>query len=243
MQNVRIGTDISLQVLLSDKKYGDTGNPINIQSLTAVVVNTTLEQKFKEELKNKTRFISRYPIEPRLDDYTATVANLNHSGFPTYHVMPNSHMSRAYAGYGVVPEFDKIYRPCRKYSLTDYRTPVERTATPNIVYVYFPAEAQLYPGKYKLVIIAQIYVAGYGKNNLRTVTVDYEDAFEIVTKSEDADAEGTIEIKLDEGSSEVYDNYVESGNYTGSGYLDLHMVNGDVVNVDLTEEFNWGEFD
>lgn len=243
MQKIRIGSDIRMLVTLSDKKYGYGGSPVNIQSLTAIVVNTTLENKYKEEIKNKTRFISRYPIEPMLDDFTATVANLNHSGFPTYHVMPNSHMVRAYAGYGVCPEFDKIYRPCRKYNLTEYRTPVQRTQSPSDVYVYFPAEAQLYPGVYKLVIVAQVYVDGYDLNNLRTVTVDYNDAFELVTNSEDADAEGSIEIIIDQGSSDIYDDFVESGTYNGEGYVDLHMRSGNIVNVDLTEEFNWGEFD
>ena len=202
-----------------------------------------MQEKIIKDLSNKTRFISRYPIEPKLDEFTATVANLNHSGFPTYHVMPNSHMIRAYAGYGVKPEFDKIYRPYKKYDLTEYRTPVERTQTPGQVYVYFPAEAQLFTGKYKLVVIAQIYVEGYGKKNLRTVTADYNDIFELVSNSEDADAEGTIELTIDEGSSDRYEDFVEYGTYSGDGYVDLHMRSGNSVNVDLTDEFNWGEFE
>lgn len=244
MQKIRIGSDIRLMVTLSGVKFGgDEYALVNIQSMTAILQNTTLKNKYKEKLKDKTRFISRYPIEPHLDEFVATTANLNTSGYPAYHVMPNSHMIRTYAGYGVEPEFDIIYRKMHKYNLTDYRTPVEHTSAPDTVYVYFPAEAQLFPGVYKLIIVAQIYVPGYNKNNLRTITVDHEEVFELVTSSSEEETEGEITIVIDEGSSVVYDNFVEFTDYDNAGTVELHMTNGDTVPIDLTSEFTWGEFD
>jgi hypothetical protein len=49
----------------------------------------------------------------------------------------------------------------------------------------------LYLGKYKLVIIAKMYNPGY-KNNIRTVTLDYNDVFKLVDNSANADNDTTI---------------------------------------------------
>lgn len=72
----------------------------------------------------------------------------------------------------------------RDYDRCRFLAPVEATETKNKVKVFFPAQAQLYTGTYKLVIVAKIFEPGYSKDNIRTITVDYENVFTLVSRTE-----------------------------------------------------------
>jgi len=83
----------------------------------------------------------------------------------------------------------------RQYDRCRFLAPVEATENKNKVKVYFPAQAQLYTGTYKLVIVAKVYEPGYCKNNLRTITIDYENVFTIVNSS-DQGCDGNVTIRV-----------------------------------------------
>lgn len=83
----------------------------------------------------------------------------------------------------------------RQYDRCRFLAPVEGTESKNKIKVYFPAQAQLYTGTYKLVIVAKVYEPGYCKNNLRTITVDYENVFTLVNGS-DQGVDGNITIRV-----------------------------------------------
>lgn len=83
----------------------------------------------------------------------------------------------------------------RQYDRCRFLAPVEATNSKNKVKVYFPAQAQLYTGTYKLVMVAKVYEPGYNKNNLRTITVDYENVFTLVN-STDQGCDGNVTIRV-----------------------------------------------
>ena len=89
----------------------------------------------------------------------------------------------------------------RAYDRCRFLAPVEATDSKNKVKVYFPAQAQLYTGTYKLVIVAKVYEPGYCKNNLRTITIDYENVFTLVNSS-DQGVDGNVTIRV--GTNKLY---------------------------------------
>lgn len=211
---VRIGTDICLHVsLLSNKK-----NYINIKSVKAYLINTSKEEDMKnfiESEKRTVRYVSRFPIEPDCIDYKSTCHDLCHSGHPTFHVNPVMYTVMPYGGFGVYPHtFDSFYCgnnnrlwnygiPCEKcircgniQEFYKYCAPVKATEYNNKINVYFPAEDQHYTGSYKLVIVAKIYEPGYGPDNLKTITMDYNEIFTIVGSSEEAIEDSSVELYI-----------------------------------------------
>lgn len=89
----------------------------------------------------------------------------------------------------------------RQYDRCRFLAPVEATDSKNKIKVYFPAQAQMYTGTYKLVIVAKVYEPGYCKNNLRTITIDYENVFTLVNSS-DQGCDGNITIRV--GTNKLY---------------------------------------
>ena len=89
----------------------------------------------------------------------------------------------------------------RQYDRCRFLAPVEATDSKNKIKVYFPAQAQLYTGVYKLVIVAKVYEPGYCKDNLRTITIDYENVFTLVGCSEEG-IDGNITIRV--GTNKLY---------------------------------------
>ena len=89
----------------------------------------------------------------------------------------------------------------RQYDRCRFLAPVEATENKNKVKVYFPAQAQIYTGTYKLVIVAKVYEPGYCKDNLRTITIDYENVFTLVNSS-DQGCDGNITIRV--GTNKLY---------------------------------------
>lgn len=104
----------------------------------------------------------------------------------------------------------------RQYDRCRFLAPVEATDSKNKIKVYFPAQAQIYTGTYKLVIVAKVYEPGYCKDNLRTITIDYENVFTLVNSS-DQGCDGNITIRV--GTNKLYAEEIRqirlaSDNYT-----------------------------
>lgn len=170
-----------------------------------------------EDRKRVVRYISRFPAEPHHHAYHGTPYDLCHCGHPTFHVHP-IHCVAPYIGFGVHPHsFDPFHNHLwgyddmmdlhgrmlhneehyrKEYEECEFLAPVSAAGEPNKVNVYFPAESQLHTGTYKLVIVAKLYEPGYGKNDLRTVTMDYNEVFTIVGSSDEEGAYGSIKIEV-----------------------------------------------
>lgn len=104
----------------------------------------------------------------------------------------------------------------RQYDRCRFLAPVEATDNKNKIKVYFPAQAQIYTGTYKLVVVAKVYEPGYCKDNLRTITIDYENVFTLVNSS-DQGCDGNVTIRV--GTNKFYSEEIRqirlaSDNYT-----------------------------
>lgn len=132
----------------------------------AFFVNDTLKEQLEKEYIKKNRFIGRFPIEPFVNEFQPTPHNINNSGLPKYRAFVHNE----YCGFGVNPNWDKCF-PFGDKNITVYESKVEYDADGTKIIVTFPAEAQLYPGEYSLVVIGNIYDEGYSGNK-RTITVD-----------------------------------------------------------------------
>lgn len=235
---IRIGNDICARVSISLQGY----DVVNIQSIKACVVNKTKKAEIEKDWKNKTRFIGRFPIEPFTDEYLPTAYDINSAGRPQYFAT----VCNRYNGFGVYPDWTHLF-PKAQLNVTEYMAQVRRTDNPNVIDVLFPANAQLYTGEYKIVLVLGIYSPGYNMNNIRTISVDYDNAFELVSSTEEADAEGSAIINIDGINNPSFwenpdDIYTQSGVYQ-SGQLNLRLTNGDNVNVDMSSIDKWYEGD
>ena len=119
------------------------------------------------------------------------------------------------------------------------------TKDQNVVEVSFPARAQLYTGKYKLVVVAEVYAPGFNPMNLKTITVDMPDVFELVSTTQEGIDTGisinvdTVTDILPEGDSQPYDDiYVNQGAYRDNS-IALNRTDGSTVNVDISEITAW----
>ena len=232
----------------SDSQNNDVQyNPISIRSIKAILVNTSREKFYLDNLKKKTRFISRFPIEPYIEAFRSTPYNVCNSGYPTWRAYPVQRYFAPYHGFGVTPDWRDIY-PTPKINDTKYVAEVTTTDDPNIVSVFFPAKHQLHVGIYKLIIVAKVYAPGYNKHNLRTITVDLDDVFELVNNSNDAyDNDMNINVHItneeqhvENTDEETVDVYVDSGVYN-DGNLLLNRTDGSTVDVDFSSLSDWYE--
>lgn len=226
---VRIGNDIRLDIQLA---LGE--NQLNIQYVKAILVNTTLRENIQKEYKNKNRFIGRFPIEPYLNEFEPSAYRICSTGNPKYYAI----VANQYKGFGLHPQW-KNKLPLRQEPYFEYTAEVYSTPEPNVITVYFPAEAQLYEGKYELILITKVYDPGY-KNNQRTFTLNKKNIFELVSSSDESDYQNgaTISVDLDSGFSRE-DIYVTSGVYSGDRIL-LSRNDGGSINIDM-EELSWYE--
>lgn len=244
MKKIRIGNDIRLLVqLLGTNTY----DAVNIHSVKAYIINKSVQDQTITDLKNKTRFISRFPIEPMVDAYTATPYNVNSTGYPSYHAFPQNHVIGSYAGFGVHPDWNNMYRPVLQHNLTEFLAPVKATGSNNIVSIFFPAEAQLFTGDYKIVIVAKLYQPGFSPNDLRTVTMDYENIFTLVntTSEEGEDSAVTLKVGITD-KSDTDDVFTTSGKLnkeTGKIEFEYNgLGNGsEGFEVDMSPELLWRE--
>ena len=184
-KNIRIGTDIRIKVNIVDGEK--TVNPINVKHVECYLINTTEESTY---------FASRFPQEPVSDQYEASEYHVNTCGHPVYFTYPDQHIVPVYQGFGLHPNWSRIYPMHHRADSDAFRAPVFAGEGMGQVVVLFPAEAQKRCGTYKLVIKAKIYQPGYSMvGNLRTITMDYDDVFTLVEDSSHADSDATIVIE------------------------------------------------
>lgn len=184
-KNIRIGTDVRIKVNIVDGEQ--TVNPINVKHVECYLINTTEESTY---------FASRFPQEPVSDQYEASEYHVNTCGHPVYFTYPDQHIVPVYQGFGLHPNWSRIYPMRDKANSDAFKAPVFAGEGMGQVVVLFPAEAQKRCGTYKLVIKAKIYQPGYSMiGNLRTITMDYDDVFTLVEDSSQADSDATIVIE------------------------------------------------
>lgn len=218
----------------------DGVSTVNIKSIEAFFVNTTVQEQLQPVNSGKMRFINRFPIEPVIGQYMSTAYNVNGCGYPSYHAFP-----QAYTGFGVNPKWNDIYKQIPCPNVTKYRAVVNATSSDTIE-VIFPAEDQLFTGVYKLIIVAKLYEPGYN-NNLRVVTIDRGNAFELVdSSSEETNPSTGMYVDIDNTSyidTDAEDRYTIRGKLNkDDGVLTMSYNNGGQFNVDLSEEMSWAEF-
>lgn len=178
-----------------------TGKPIAIRSVKAILVNTTKQQEYILQLDKDSKFIARFPIEPQCRSFDSTSYNICNSGYPTYRAYPGRYYIFPYEGYGVCPKFGmscKNFIPVNDYK---YVAGVYATGDQNIVEVSFPAKDQRTLGRYTLIIVAKAYAPGYNSKNLKTITVDIPDVFELVAST----SEG-INTGINATATDIIDN-------------------------------------
>lgn len=221
--------------------------PVQIRSIKAILVNTSREEVLKRDIKKQTKFITRFPIEPYCEAYSASPYNVHGCGYPTWRAYPYNMFSR-YHGFGCNPKFAGLDNPLPMVNDIEYHANVAATSDQHVVEVQFPAEHQLHLGVYKLVIVAKIYVPGYNAQNLKTITIDMPDVFELVGNSKDA-IDGDIKLNVyrinnipyeDEDSTFQGDVYVSNG-VLGNNVLTLDRTNGTHVDIDLSSIAGWYE--
>lgn len=131
--------------------------------------------------------------------------------------------------------------PVKDVNITRYESQVDHTVNSNEIVVTFPASAQLYSGKYNLIIVATIFDAGYS-NNGRTITTDMQNVFELVnTSAEEQNINHPVFIEIDNTSDEQSnDIYVVSGSYNNDNVI-LTRSDNSRVNIDLSPITGWYE--
>ena len=220
MRKIRIGNDIRLKLsIMPNEDAGfdrvDEFDLSNIKSVRCYLINTSFFEKPDPEDKKKFRRVG-FP-----DYYLPTAHNINNSGFPSYHMMPASkhnydeflpdfhgfHWWPGFRGFGMHPEhfrpipedmwgkhgiFPNHPHEYNPYYLADSNVMHEV----NTITCLFPAMHQLMCGTYKLVVILTVFEAGWGRENLRTYTIDKGDVFELV--DDNTGESGNITIAVDE---------------------------------------------
>lgn len=202
---------------------------INIKAIKCIIVNTT----------------------PMLSDNCGTAYEIHRCGLPTYHIHP----MHQYWGYGMHPFGPKNWHHglyphydyfCRNpYGRTylkpihtenkpyEFIAPVKALPERNKVRVFFPATAQMLCGLYSLTFVIDLFEPGYHCNNLRTITVDYNNIFELVPNMEGAAGDITIDIDKQLGIN-VYDNLM-FGNVISSNTGDESPLIQNIEIVPLTD--------
>lgn len=164
--------------------FQPSANPICIRSVKAYVINTSKEKE-RAQRDKKPKFISRFPIEPYVNAFDSNAYDICCSGHPTYHCYPYPHRIVPYGGFGVHPCWEGIYKKFHKHDDLRYCAQVYATNKQNVVELSFPAYAQKYTGVYKIVVIAKVFAPGYNPENLKTITIDVPDVFELVDTTQE----------------------------------------------------------
>lgn len=162
MKKVRIGNDVRLQISLFDNSEFSKSN---IKQLKCYLVNETLFDNLSKKC---------------CGEYL-----LNVCGRPSYHVLPRCKSVEFLCSRDAC-KFDQVKCDNSKYlaeSDIDYNN--------NLINIYFPAKDQIC-GVYKLIIVVESFVSGWGKTELKTNTIEYKDVLEITQDGEEQ--EGSVDI-------------------------------------------------
>ncbi len=112
-KNIRIGTDVRIKVNIVDGEK--TVNPINVKHVECYLINTTEENTY---------FASRFPQEPVSDQYEASEYHVNTCGHPVYFTYPDQHIVPVYQGFGLHPNWSRIYPMHHRADSDAFRAPV-----------------------------------------------------------------------------------------------------------------------
>lgn len=234
--------------------------------------------RYRHDLKRHSRFIARFPIEPAMECFEPTPFDICCSGYPSYRAYPRHYLFAPYHGFGVYPRWHDIYRPICPMpphphmdpSFADpvnvveedsieiiddskYTATVAATDKQSVVEVLFPAKDQEHIGKYSMILTIKAYVPGYTDENLKTITIDIPDVFEIVATSEEAKHDSTVRVHvhpiedhLSMGEEQVdrphIDVFVNEGS-VNDDTMTLGRTDGEQVEVDLSPVVGWGDPD
>lgn len=212
---VKIGNDVCLSVnLLSSSSNNISIHSVRAYFVNVTKYNdliqehTRLQAALHEEIntkKNGIKFISRFPVEPMCDEFCSSPYDICCCGNPCYNAYPR-HFVPVYGGFGVYPhtfenrtwrkdKLDALYEKAgRMYSelkeslkRLETEARVQFAENSSLIKVYFPASSQIYTGTYKLVVVAKVRELGWDNNNLRTITMEYDDILTLVDSQDDAD--------------------------------------------------------
>ena len=167
MEQIKIGNDIKLQFSLANSPWYLQKN---IKKLSCFLVNTT---EFND-----------------LCNCTCGGYLLDVCGMRSYHVLPRHHK---FHGFMCDRDFQRYYPPCVFDDMTKYLAESDIDLKNDIINIYFPAKHQIC-GIYNVVIVAESYVPGWGKCELKTSTIYQNKVFEIVQNDGEAGDDITIVI-------------------------------------------------
>lgn len=252
MKKIRIGNDIRLAVDLR-KQVLEGDDTLAVRQVTAYLVNTTKVAEYEAKLKERPKFVGRFPREPFSHAYETTPWCLCGCGMPTYNAFPANSCS-LYSGFGVQP-YDNINKELADIAkCIQYKAACQSTGAQNIISVYFPAKHQIATGVYKLIVVANVYAPGYNVENIKTLQVDMPDVFELVDTTEegidtgitmftnvDSPAEGTASAE-DLGDIIFDDVYVNGGVLSGNNIV-LNRTDNIPVSIDVDDIVGWHEGD
>lgn len=236
----------------SAMQFEPEGTPVSIRQVKAILVNTTRKKNYEDFIRKRKDFVARFPIEPWSNAFCANPYNVCSSGYPTWRAYPHGYNPVIYTGFGVNPRFNGLLDPAPMNNDNEYIANVAATRNQNEVEVSFPAADQRYLGIYKLIVVAQLYAPGFNSQNLKTVTVDIPNVFELVATSEEgADTGIWVNVQqvidnLPEGDKTTNiqhsDVYVNEGSYSNNR-ITLGRTDGSNVQVDISGVTGWYEGD
>lgn len=114
-----------------------------------------------------------------------------------------SHHGDPFYGYGEFYDFitDSAHNTTLHHDLErhpimpfEYYPEVISTLERNRFFILFPANDQRFIGNYTLVVTAEVYESGYNKDNVRTITIDYPNVFQLVETTCQADKDVLITV-------------------------------------------------
>lgn len=238
-------TNTTSNTSTSNFVFNPEGTPISIRNISAYIINTSKIEEREEFMRKKTRFIARFPIEPCMGPFDATPYDVCNSGYPTYRAYPHSYHVMPYHGYGIKPCWEGIYKALPHINDVEYKAQVSATRHQHVVEVSFPARAQLYTGKYKLVIVAEVYAPGFNAANLKTVTVDVPDVFELVKTTEEGVDTGikiavnnVVDMLPGESVIQYDDSFAIEGNYSDDK-ITIGRTDGGTFDIDTSAFTGW----
>jgi len=80
-----------------------------------------------------------------------------------------------------------------------------------------------------LVIVAKVYAPGFNSHNLKTITVDMPNVFELVKTTEEG-----IDTGIDINVSHVHDVLTNIGELSGDNYDDVYVNGGEYGDNNIT---------
>lgn len=221
--------------------------PVCIQSVKVYFVNETLKSKILDSRQKRSRFMTRFPVEPYMNAFDSNAYDINGCGRPVYRACPVPKRFVPYSGFGVYPEWDRVYAKRQPRLDVMYLAETFATDKQNVIEARFPAKHQKYTGVYSILVIAKIYVPGYNGNNLKTITIDFPNKLKLCATTADAtssdilgEVQNVTDVVTQYGSSDSGDASTESSDpiINRDIYVDYAGFDGDRITLTRTDMHN-----